>query len=216
MDPEQSMDGDAQQRVWPGQLSWLIMLLIAAGVVGLIATITRERISRNEAAHVAKVIATVLPAGSYDNEPHLDRIFVLSPELLGSDAPLPVYRARKAGQPVAVVLTVVARNGYQGPIRMLVAMHADGRLEGVRVVEHEESSGLGDRIETSKSGWINMFAGRSLHDPLPAAWAVRRDGGAFDALTGATTTSRAVIAAVRDAVFFFEQNRERLFERPSE
>ena len=86
----------------------------------------------------------------------------------------------------------------------------------VRAVAHEETPGLGDRIDAAKSDWINRFSGRSLADPDPERWAVRRDGGDFDQLTGATITSRAVVNAVRDAALYFQQHRDEIFERPAE
>jgi electron transport complex protein RnfG len=210
-----AMPGDASPI---GQLlARPVLIAVLAGLVVAVAVaLTRERIAGNEAARTMKVLATVLPPGSYDNQPHLDRIFVRAPALLGHDGPLPLYRARKSGEPAGVVVTVIARQGYIGPIRMLVAIRADGRIEGVRVIGHEETPGLGDQIEPEKSGWISQFAGRSLADPAPPGWAVRRDGGAYDALTGATVTSRAVIHAVRDAALYFAQNRDEVFRRPAE
>ena len=201
---------------WQPALRLGAIALGATALIGLMSALTRERVARNESAQVMKVLDTVLLPGSYDNEPHLDRIFVRAPELLGRDEPLPVYRARQGGQPSAAVITAVARQGYIGPIRMLVSIRADGRVDAVRVIAHQETPGLGDGVDVAKSTWIGVFAGRSLQDPPAPRWEVRRDGGEFDALTGATITSRAVIHAVRDAQIWFEQNRDEIFRRPSE
>jgi len=81
----------------------------------------------------------------------------------------------------------------------------------VRVLAHRETPGLGDVIEADRSDWIRGFAGRALGDPPLSAWALRRDGGAFDQFTGATITPRAVVRAVRDWLRYFEIHRERLF-----
>jgi len=163
-----------------------------------------------------KVIGLVLPAELYDNEPGLDRTMVLAPDLLGSDVPLPVYRARRQGEPAAAVITTIARQGYVGPIRLLVSITADGRILAARAIVHEETPGLGDRIDAAKSDWMNGFNGRSASDPPTERWAVRRDGGDFDQLTGATVTSRAVVDAVRDALLYFQQHRDEIFRRPVE
>jgi electron transport complex protein RnfG len=163
-----------------------------------------------------KVLRTLLPAGSYDNQPDADRIMLADPTLLGSDESLPVYRARLRGKPAAVVLTVVARQGYTGPIRLLVAIGTDGGILGVRTLAHQETPGVGDRIDPSRSDWLGRFRGRALAGTPLERWAVRRDGGDFDQLTGATVTSRAVVNAVRDAALVFEARRQELFERPAE
>lgn len=201
---------------WSPALSLAGVALVASAAIGITAQLTRARVARNEADQVMKVLRTVLPEGAYDNEPHLDRILVRSPELLGSEDPLPLYRARREGAPAAAVITTVARLGYIGPIRLLVCLTVDGQVAAVRVTEHQETPGLGDRIEAARSDWIQRFTGRTLHDPELPRWAVRRDGGEFDQLTGATITSRAVVHAVRDAQLYFEQNKEEIFRHPAE
>jgi electron transport complex protein RnfG len=207
-------DDDAARTAGPGLRQPASITLAGLLILWLASEMTREPIARNESDQLMKVIATVLVPGSYDNEPHRDRIYVRSPELLGRDEPLPLYRARKSGQPVAAVITAVTSHGYIGPVHMLVAIAADGRVEGVRVLAHEETPGLGDRVEDP--AWLRQFAGRTPGDPDTAGWAVRRDGGRFDAISGATISSRAVIHAVRDAALFFERHREEIFGRPSE
>lgn len=192
------------------------ILLAVVLLLSWVASATRERVDRNEAAQLLKGLTTVLPADSFDNEPGQDRILVTEPGRLGSEAPLPVYRARRGGVPVAAVVTVVARQGYVGPIRLLVALDPQGTVLGVRALAHQETPGVGDRIDADKSDWLSVFRGRSLQDPDPAGWAARRDGGQFDQLTGATITSRAVISATRDAALYFREHRAEIFDRPPE
>jgi electron transport complex protein RnfG len=121
---------------------------------------------------------------------------------------------RRQGKAVATLITAIAPNGYSGSIRLLVAVDPNGRLLGVRVLEHRETPGIGDAIDERKSGWIRAFTGRSLTDPPADRWRVRKDGGDFDQFTGATVTPRAVVQAVRDVQVFYAQNRERLLAAP--
>jgi Na+-translocating ferredoxin:NAD+ oxidoreductase subunit G len=176
---------------------------------------TAERIADNERAYLLRTLADVLPEGSYDNALHEDFITVTDVSLLGTPAPVTVYRARQRNRPVAVILTPVAPGGYSGPIRLLVGILADGTVSGVRVVAHRETPGLGDKIEIERDDWILGFDGRSLEDPPHARWAVRRDDGVFDQFTGATITARAVVSAVRDALIYFEAHRDLLFAAPA-
>ena len=122
-----------------------------------------------------------------------------------------MYRARKAGQPVALVITPVAPDGYSGIIKLLVGINVDGTLNGVRVVTHRETPGLGDAIDEKRSDWIHLFDNRSLLDPPLERWAVRKDGGDFDQLTGATITPRAVVKAVRQTLLYYRDNQDALF-----
>ncbi len=175
---------------------------------------TRARIAANERAFLLRSLADVLPTGGYDNAVHEDAITVTDAALLGTPAPVTVYRARLRDRPVALVMTPVAPGGYSGPIKLLIGILADGTVNGVRVVAHRETPGLGDRIEVERDDWILDFDGRSLGQPPLERWAVRRDDGVFDQFTGATITARAVVSAVRDALLYFEANRDGLFAAP--
>ncbi len=196
------------------------LLLAAAaafsvGMVALVHDLARPRIEANERARQVARLAAVLGPVRYDNDLLADVTPVRDAELLGTDAELPVYRARLAGQPVAALMETVAPDGYSGSIRLLVAIGVDGRLLGVRALAHRETPGLGDRIDERKSDWIRAFTGRSLGDPPLERWRVRKDGGDFDQFTGATVTPRAVVRAVQNALTYFAAHREALFAAPA-
>ena len=171
---------------------------------------TRERIEANEREALLEALAVLIDPARHDNDLLNDTIEIVAPEL-GTTEPVTVYRARRDGKPVALVLTAVAPDGYSGAIRLLVAIDVDGTVAGVRVVSHRETPGLGDPIEADRSDWILSFDGRSLGDPPAERWTVKKDGGAFDQFTGATITPRAVTHAVRRALEYFHANREALF-----
>ncbi len=190
--------------------------IVGASLVAVTEQVTRERIAANERAYTLRSLDEIVAPESRNNEMFTDTVKVEDPELLGSDQPVTVYRARQDGLPVAAILRITTPNGYSGPIRLLVGIFADGRVAGVRVVSHRETPGLGDAIEADRSDWILGFAGRSLGDPPEAGWKVKRDGGVFDQFTGATITPRAVTRAVRDALLYFRAHRDELFQSPDE
>lgn len=167
---------------------------------------TRSAVSANERAHKFAILASVLPADSYDNRPEQDVSMLIDGELLGSDTGQPLYSARANGQVVTSVLTVTAPDGYVGPIELLVGINRDGRITGVRAIRHKETPGLGDFIDTSKSRWIEVFSGHTAGAEL----ALRKDGGTIDHVTGATITSRAVTRAVANALEYHSKNRAAL------
>lgn len=123
--------------------------------------------------------------------------------------------ARRNRQLVAIVVPVRAE-GYVAPIELLVAIAPDGAVSGVRAIAHRETSGIGDRIDADKSDWLRQFIGRSLAAEQLKAWETKDAGGDFDAITGATITSRAVTGAVRDALQFFAQHREQLLRETND
>jgi len=190
-----------------------LFAVIGSGLVAFTFDSTAERIADNQRKALLKSLNELVPSDRYDNDIFSDTLYVHSSELLGTDEPVPVYRARKKGWPVAAVLAAVAPGGYNGAIRLLVAVNLDGSLAGVRVVQHRETPGLGDAVETERSDWILGFKGKSLTDPAKHRWKVKRDGGIFDQFTGATITPRAVVKAVHKALLYFQLHAHSLFEQ---
>ena len=188
-----------------------LVAIVSAGLVALIFDATEDEIAANEREALRAQLNEVLPPVRYDNPITEDTLLLTAPQVTGSPSPALVYRARKDGEPVAVVMNVTAPDGYSGPIRLLVGIYADGSLAGVRVVSHRETPGLGDPIEADKSDWILGFDGKSLGNPPAEKWAVKKDGGVFDQLTGATITPRAVVEAVQRALTYFEGHKDELF-----
>lgn len=104
----------------------------------------------------------------------------------------------------------VTGSGYSGTILILMAVDHESRVLGVRVLQHAETPGLGDKIEADKDDWVLGFNTRSLADPPAERWKVKKDGGYFDQFSGATITPRAVVKAVHEGLEFFEANKARL------
>jgi electron transport complex protein RnfG len=176
---------------------------------------TRGRIAKSEREALLQSLHSVIPPEMHDNDLFSDVILVTSKKYLGTDQPVPVFRARKNGKPVAAILTPIAPDGYNGAIKLIIGIRYDGTIIGVRVLQHNETPGLGDAIEVRRSPWIHVFDGRSLQNPGKEGWKVKRDGGDFDQITGATITPRAVVKAVHNALLYFAKNKKHLFEQKS-
>ncbi|TVR67553.1 MAG: electron transport complex subunit RsxG [Candidatus Competibacteraceae bacterium] len=185
--------------------------ILGAGLVAVTHIGTQDRIAAAQQAALEANLNALVPEERYDNRVAEDRLDVVAPEWLGTDQPVPFYRARQAGQPVALFATPVAPDGYSGSIHLLIGVYADGTLAGVRVLAHRETPGLGDVIEERRSPWILSFTGKSLTNPPPERWKVKKDGGVFDQFTGATVTPRAVVGAVRRFLEYVQIHHERLF-----
>ena len=186
-----------------------VFSVVGIGLVALVHSGTAERIEKNQRRALLENLQDLLPAKSYDNDILHDAIEATAPE--PGMKPMTVYRARKEGKPVAAVLAPVAPDGYSGEIRLLVAVKTDGTVAGVRALVHKETPGLGDFIDENKSRWIFSFDGLSLGNPPLSQWKVKRDGGSFDQLAGATVTPRAVVKTVRKTLEFFEKKKNYLF-----
>lgn len=186
--------------------------LLAAGGLALTNEGTKERIQQAERAAQQKALFEIVPRSLHDNDLLSDTIPI--PEdywpTLGLKDGGNIHVARMQGQVVAMIIPAVAPDGYSGDIRMIVGVNRDGSIAGVRVLTHNETPGLGDKLDLKKDDWILSFNGKSLLAPAAAAWAVRKDGGEFDQFTGATITPRAVVHQVRRVLEFVEVRGEKL------
>lgn len=196
--------------------AWLVACaLVAAIVLGGVHALTRERIAAEQHRQRLAELSAVLPPAVHDNDPLADEIMLLAPAWLGADRPLRAWRARRGEMPSALVLEVVARDGYAGPIDLRIGVDTQGRLLGVRVTRHRETPGLGDWIEEDKSDWIARFSGKSLGDPPRERWTVARDGGDFDQFAGATITPRAVVRTVKRTLDYVAKHGAEIHAAPA-
>ena len=195
----------------------MLKTLLTLGLIGLLAAAllsgvhlaTRDRIASEQQRQALATLNQLVPESGYDNELIEDRF---SAWISGLSSPSTIYRARMESEPVALLADVTTPDGYSGDIRLLVGIEPDGEVIGVRILEHRETPGLGDKIELKRTDWLRQFTGKSLGAPPAEAWAADRRGGAFDTLSSATITSAAVIEAVRNVLAWYSANRDNAFE----
>jgi len=159
------------------------LALIAAICTALVAAtyqLTVDRIADNDKALLEQSLEPALADTFYDSGISDSRLTIAPPHDLPGTDPALIYRVYAAGEPVAALIAVTARDGFSGPIRILVGVDIDGVVTGVRILKHRETPGLGDKIEPTRSDWIYQFEGRSLADPVTSRWAIKHDGGDFD------------------------------------
>jgi Na+-translocating ferredoxin:NAD+ oxidoreductase subunit G len=184
--------------------------VIGTAILASVFFLTHDAIVKSEEGEKLKLIMQIVPSTLFDNNIIQDTLSIPPSELLGTTNATVAYRARLKGKPSAVVLESVAPDGYSGKIALILAVRANGELAGVRVVAHKETPGLGDYIELPKSPWIKGFDDKSREVYKDADWKVKKDGGKFDYMAGATITPRAVVKAVNKALIYFGENRDKL------
>ncbi|HET6630900.1 MAG TPA: electron transport complex subunit RsxG [Woeseiaceae bacterium] len=202
--------------VWRSGLTLGILAATCTALVAITWHLTAPRIAENEQAALERSLEPTLSGVFYDNVASESLLVIPPPHELPGTEPVPVYRVYSEEAPVAAVFVVTEPGGYAGPIKLLIGIEYSGEVTGVRVLEHHETPGLGDLIEASKTNWLQQFGGTSLAAPPREEWAVRRDGGAFDQITGATITTRAVVRAVKQTLVYFESHRDFIFQAAGE
>lgn len=199
----------------------LVRNLLVLAVIGLLAALTltgvhqltEQRIVDETQRRALASLQQVLPPEAYNNA-LIDDYFTA--RIAGLSGAATIYRARFDGTPVAILADVVTDQGYSGDIRLLIAVDVSGQVRSVRILDHRETPGLGDKIERERSEWITQFAKRSLGDPPRAAWESDQRQGAFDTLSSATITSSAVIRAIRDVLVWYQNEQDEIYALRSE
>ncbi len=167
----------------------LICTALSSGVYFL----TKDKIDHAVAQQQRTLLQQVIAQDNFDND-----LAQSCQDIKGNIRYIDkLCHANKNGKTVAYAFETTAPDGYSGNIRLLVGMTAQGEILGVRVIEHKETPGLGDKIETRVSNWILAFAHQRISTENQADWAVKKDGGKFDQFSGATITPRAVVNQVK-------------------
>ncbi len=206
----------ADSSILRGGVTLAAIAAICTALVAFTYQLTDERIAANEQAWLEQSLQPALSGLFFDSGVSESVVTIPAPhELPGSEDAI-IYRVYSGESPVAALFVVSARDGYAGAIRMLVGVGIDGTVTGVHVLAHRETPGLGDWIESSKSDWVKQFDGRSLTNPRAEGWKIKRDGGEFDQLTGASVTPRAIVKAVKETLQYFGANADSIFAAPTD
>jgi len=183
-------------------------------IVGLVSELTQDKIIAQQQKQLLTTLHAIIDPARHDND-IANNCIMMSAPALGSSKIQTMYIARKAEKVVAVAMTSVAPDGYNGNIELIIGINIDGSISGVRVLKHQETPGLGDKIELRKNDWITSFNSKKMLSEQDSRWAVVKDNGMFDQFTGATITPRAVVKAVKNTLIYFTENKESLLTRPN-
>jgi electron transport complex protein RnfG len=192
-------------------LTLALFAVVTTGLIALTFFGTKQQIAQQQQQKLLGILNAVIAKDTYTNDIQHDCSIVRSQQYLGSDEEKHIYRARKDRQAVAAAIETTAPDGYSGKIQLVVGVAGNGTVTGVRVLEHKETPGLGDKIDLRISDWILSFNDLSLDQDNDRRWAVKKDGGRFDQFTGATITPRAVVQAVKRAVEYYQANQDAIF-----
>ena len=171
-----------------------LITLCASGAVAVVYRLTEEPIAQAKAAKTGTAIGEVVP--EFDNDIASTARTI---EIDGSTAIM--YTAEKGGQPVGYAVETFTTNGFSGLITLMVGFLPDGTIQGIQVLSHAETPGLGSKMADEGNPLTASFVGRS---PADLRMAVKKDGGDIDAITASTITSRAYTEAVDRAYKVFQ------------
>ncbi len=171
-------------------ISVTVISLVVGVILSFVNAETKDRIIEMYRLDFVKGLDQVLP--KYANDPYAEFITVDNRS---------VYEAKTAdNKTIAYALQVISNKGYNGLITYLVGISSAGKVEGVFIVQHTETPGLGAKITQEK--FLTAFNG--IADPVELN--IKKDGGVIDQISGATYSSRSTSQAVAEALYFIKAN----------
>jgi len=176
-------------------MTLLVVTALASFTLASVYNVTKEPIARAREAARQQAITMVVP----DFDALSTQKFMA---MNGRDS-LEFNFAMRDGQLVGVAVATYTDMGFSGRIRAMVGFSPDGTIIDVVPLHHQETPGLGDKIEKGKSAWSDVFKGL---DPAVATIRVIKDGGQIDAITAATITSRAYCDGIQRAYDTFKEH----------
>ncbi len=179
-----------------------MVTFLTSGLIIFSENATRDKIAEQKKTLLLESLKDLIPDELHDNDLTQDASLINRPKLLGHRKEQALYIGTLNGTTTVLAVPVTARNGYSGDIDLMVGIKNNGKITAVKILEQHETPGLGDLIQANKSNWLKQFPTLSLKEIREKNWKVKRDGGQFDQITGATITPRAVVAAIKQALLF--------------
>jgi len=181
-----------------------LIAAIAGLILSLVEATTREPIAEQRRLETLKALSAVLPP--LDNAPDADTVALAAgTDRKGRPQERLFYRGRQGDTLTGVAFKVVAPDGYSGNIEIMTGVTPDGTVSGIEILSHAETPGLGAKIV--EPGFKAQFQDKSLDN---ADWRVKKDGGSFDQITGATISPRAIVKAVKAGLEFYRDHRDEI------
>ncbi|MGB0895587.1 MAG: electron transport complex subunit RsxG [Parashewanella sp.] len=192
-----------------------LFAMLCTGLVAFIDKATEQKIEQQKQAQRLKVLSQIVPSSIHDNKLTASCTLISAPNVLGTDEAQQAFIAKKDGKATAIAIETIAPDGYNGKIKLVMAVNEQGRLLGVRTLTHNETPGLGDKIELTKSDWVLSFVNKYISNNNRKTWKVKKDGGAFDQFTGATITPRAYVKSVYKTLDYVIQHFDQIVHSTS-
>ncbi len=181
-------------------ITLFLVTFISSGTLGFVYELTKEPIRMVEINKKNEAIKQVIP--EFSNDPYRESFKV--PYEKDS---LTFYPAKADGKLIGMAVETYTNKGFSGLITLMVGFKMDGTITSIKVLSHQETPGLGQKIERSKSNFEVQFEGKN---PSDFKLTVKKDRGDVDAITASTISSRAYCDAVQRAYNAFISEKEKL------
>jgi len=175
---------DAKQGVSVKPIACLLSICVVAGcLLGLVNNVTAPVAARVEEERANATYATLAEGATTFEE--------VPCQVEGCVAALDAKD--DAGTLVGHII-VTQSKGYGGQVPLALAVSDEGQVLALSVMSNEETPGLGTRA--TEQGYLSQYVGRTVE---------HLEAGDVDLVSGATITSKAVLADFDIAALVFEE-----------
>ena len=156
----------------------LLITMCVAFLLSFVNAVTKNTIAANEAAKISEALVGIF---SEANAPEAAKLDGQYGDIVNG------FYTVKDGDALIGYYADVSPVGFKGAVNLMVGLDADGKVLGVKIISHGETIGIGTRIEDE--AFLGGFVGKE-----------GALDGSVDTISGATYSSRAVIAGVDAAL----------------
>ena len=175
-----------------------VICVVASGALAFVHTMTKERIAEEIRKETLDAVKLVLPP--INNDPDKNKKVVsLGKDKRGREQVMTFYKGEDKDSNLVGYAFDVAGKGFGGTMRIMVGVNNKGVINGVKVLSHLETPGLGSKMEEE---W---FTGQFKGFSDPKKLKIKKDGGTLDQITGASISTRAAAKAIADGLKKFQE-----------
>ena len=166
-----------------------VISLVVAALLGLVDSVTRDKIAAIEAENTRIAMSAVAPEGSeFGDKMEITDALAAAASAQGGKL-VELYPMTNGGADAGYVMKISA-SGSQGSIVMMVGVDAVKAVTGISVVSHSETSGIGTKVvgnEPNAAGEpvLDQFIGMSGSGSLVV-------GKNITAVSGATVSTKGI------------------------
>lgn len=171
------------------------------GLIGTISIIfviitqvdTSDKIENNQNQQLFKMFSFLLP-NDVDLKGTSLTCHLITHKYIGHK--MKAYSIYKDNKSLGYVMLFTTGKGYANPLILIAGLDKDKNINKLDVYISKETPGIGDKVTRKKSHFLDQLNEIKLSDHK--VFDVKKYGGDFDGITGATITSRAIIHAAGD------------------
>lgn len=183
-----------------------IICSAAATALALVYNLTKDPIAYQQRLKKLNAIRAVQP--DYDNEPDKDFVDLKTNHSADGNEGLTRFYITKKGSANTGVVFAVSAVGYGGAIELMVGVNPEGTITGIQILKHSETPGLGAKI--NEETFLKQFTSKNTRN---INWALKKDGGEIDQISGATISPRAVVGAIHQGLLFFSEHKDDILKK---